>query len=49
MRVWLCEKKDQAENLAPLLGNPRRGAGFIDTNDGRVTWAIGHLLKLSWP
>ena len=49
MRVWLCEKKDQAENLAPLLGNPRRGAGFIDTNDGRVTWAIGHLLQQASP
>jgi DNA topoisomerase-3 len=49
VRVWLCEKKDQAENLAPLLGNPRRGAGFIDTNDGRVTWAIGHLLQQASP
>ena len=49
MRVWLCEKKDQAENLAPLLGNPRRGAGFIDTNDGRVTWARGHLLQQASP
>lgn len=49
MRVWLCEKKDQAINLAPLLGNPRPGRGYIDTNDGRVTWAMGHLLEQPEP
>lgn len=49
MRVWLCEKKDQANNLAPLLGNPKPGAGYIDTNDGRITWAIGHLLQQAQP
>lgn len=49
MRVWLCEKSDQAKNLAPLLGNPKPARGYIDTNDGRVTWAIGHLLQQAQP
>jgi DNA topoisomerase-3 len=49
VRVWLCEKKDQADKLAPLLGKPRPARGYIDTADGRVTWAIGHLLQQAQP
>ncbi|MFA8589535.1 DNA topoisomerase [Xanthomonas campestris] len=45
MRLWICEKRDQAKNIAPLLGNPKPGQGYIDTDDGRVTWARGHLLE----
>ncbi|WP_372389671.1 DNA topoisomerase [Xanthomonas axonopodis] len=43
MRLWICEKRDQAKNIAPLLGNPKPGQGYIDTDDGRVVWARGHL------
>lgn len=25
MRLWICEKRDQAKNIAPLLGNPKPG------------------------
>lgn len=49
MRVWLCEKKDQADSLAPLLGKPKPARGYIETADGRVTWAIGHLLQQAQP
>ncbi|AZR33106.1 DNA topoisomerase [Xanthomonas vasicola] len=45
MRLWICEKRDQAKNIAPLLGNPKPGQGYIDTDDGRVMWARGHLLE----
>lgn len=44
MRVWICEKKDQAENLAPLLGNAQRGRHCFDTADGKVVYASGHLI-----
>ncbi|APO89003.1 DNA topoisomerase III [Xanthomonas perforans] len=49
MRLWICEKRDQAQNIAPLLGNPKPGQGYIDTDDGRVTWARGHLLEQVGP
>ena len=49
MRVWLTEKFDQAEKLAALLGNPIKRRGYFDTNDGRVTHAIGHLLQDAGP
>ncbi|WP_068819764.1 DNA topoisomerase III [Xanthomonas graminis] len=49
MRLWICEKRDQAKNIAPLLGNPKPGPGYIDTDDGRVTWARGHLLEQVGP
>lgn len=49
MRLFLCEKPDQARELAPLLGSPRRGEGFIETAGGILTWAIGHLLTPAPP
>lgn len=49
MRVWLTEKFDQAEKLAALLGNATKRRGYYDTNDGRVTHAIGHLLQDAGP
>ncbi|WNL48558.1 DNA topoisomerase (plasmid) [Dyella sp. BiH032] len=44
MRVWICEKKDQAERLAPLLGNAEKGRHCFNTADGLVVHAQGHLL-----
>ncbi len=29
MRLWICEKRDQAKNIAPLLGNPKPGQGYM--------------------
>ena len=49
MRLWICEKRDQAQHIAPLLGNPKPGHGYIDTDDGRVAWARGHLLEQVGP
>lgn len=49
MRVWLAEKPDQGRRLADVLGGGRaeRKVGYIETPDGVVTWAIGHLLQLA--
>lgn len=49
MRLWITEKPDQAKALAPLLGNPKRGSGCIQTDDGVVTWAFGHILREAMP
>lgn len=45
MKVWICEKPSQAKDIAMVLGNPRRSNGYIRTEEGAVTWAIGHLLE----
>ncbi|XAI97216.1 hypothetical protein [Dolichospermum phage Dfl-JY45] len=49
MKVWIAEKANQASDLARVLGNPRRGDGFIDTAQGRVVYASGHLLEEEEP
>lgn len=49
MRVWLAEKPDQGRRLADVLsgGRANRKPGYIETPNGVVTWAIGHLLQLA--
>lgn len=49
MKVYLAEKPSQGKDIAEVLGSRRRGDGFIETVDGVVTWAIGHLLELAPP
>ena len=49
MRLWICEKPSQAKDIAAVLGATGRGEGFIETRQGRVTWAIGHLLEQAPP
>lgn len=49
MKVWIAEKPSQASDLAKVLGSPRRGDGFIDTAQGRVVYAFGHLLEQEEP
>lgn len=48
-RLFLCEKPSQARDIAAVLGSPKRADAWIETNGGRVTWAIGHLLELLMP
>lgn len=49
MRVWIAEKPSQAKDIANVLGRAKRGEGCIDTAQGTVTWAVGHLLELVDP
>jgi DNA topoisomerase III len=49
MRVWLCEKPSQGKDVAQALGVIQKNQGFIETNDGIVTWAIGHLFEEAPP
>ncbi len=52
MRVFLCEKPDQAKSVANVLakGKARRMNGYFDCgNDTTVTFAVGHLLQMVKP
>lgn len=45
VKVIVCEKPDQAKNLAAVFGNVKAGDGFVSCGDLRFTWAIGHLFQ----
>lgn len=49
MKLYLCEKPSQGKDIAAVLGGDRRNQGFIETKDGVVTWAIGHMVELAEP
>jgi DNA topoisomerase-3 len=50
MDLYLCEKPNQAKDLAGALGISKRGDGCIhDGNNRTVTWAYGHLLEMYMP
>jgi DNA topoisomerase-3 len=45
MRLYLAEKPSVRDDLAAVLGNPKKGGGYVETDAGVVTNAIGHLLE----
>ena len=45
MRLYIAEKPSMAREIAGCLKNPKRGDGFIKTEDGVVTWLVGHVLQ----
>lgn len=50
MRVFLCEKPDQAKAIAAGLGLiAHRKDGFYQNNGIAVTWCFGHMLSQSYP
>ena len=49
MKLYLCEKPSQANDIASVLGLKNKTKSHIVTNDGVVTWAFGHLLELKSP
>ncbi|MGR3807794.1 DNA topoisomerase III [Pasteurella testudinis] len=51
MKLFLCEKPSQAQDIGRCLGATKRGEGFISTHDGSVvvTWAVGHLVGMASP
>lgn len=51
MKLFLCEKPSQAQDIGKCLGAVKRGDGFLSTGDGAtiVTWAVGHLVQLAGP
>lgn len=49
MKLYLCEKPSQAEDLAAVLGQAKRADGYWETADGCVTWCFGHMLEQAEP
>ena len=47
--VILAEKPSVARDLAGVLGQFRKGDGYLENNRYIVTWAIGHLATLANP
>lgn len=48
-RLIICEKPDQAKNIAAVLGVSKRENGFIQCGNDLVTWCVGHLLEQAEP
>jgi len=49
MRLFLCEKPSQGNDIARVLGAAQRGEGCLRGNGVAVTWCIGHLLEPAAP
>ena len=45
MRLYIAEKPSMAREIAACLKNPKKGKGYITTDDGIVTWLFGHVLR----
>lgn len=49
-KLWIFEKPNVAKNVAQQLPGPHKSNnGYIETGDGIVTWAVGHLLEQCYP
>lgn len=49
MKLYICEKPSQAQDLAAVLGITQRGKGFLKDGNQVITWAFGHLLEMFMP
>lgn len=49
MKLFICEKPSQAEDIAKVLGSARKTETHWETAGGRVTWCYGHMLELVEP
>jgi DNA topoisomerase-3 len=49
MKLWICEKPDQARNIAAEIGVVGKSREHIETKDGIFTWGFGHLLEAVEP
>lgn len=47
MKLFLCEKPSQGNDIAKVLGATKRGEGCLSTPNGQifVTWGVGHLVE----
>ena len=50
MRLYIAEKPSVGRELAKCLRGPiQRGAGYLMTGEGCVTWLFGHILRQAEP
>ncbi|MRK19104.1 toprim domain-containing protein [Pseudomonas sp. JG-B] len=48
-RLFIAEKPAVAAAIAEAMGGGSRREGFIQVGQDRITWCIGHLLRLKEP
>lgn len=49
MKLFLCEKPDQARDIARVLGVRKTSNGCIRGDGVAVTWSLGHMLAQAEP
>lgn len=50
MKLIICEKPSVAQEFAKVLGiSSGRHDGYIEEGEWIITWAVGHLVTLSYP
>ena len=50
MRLYIAEKPSMGSEIAKCLNGPmKKHDGYIETADGVVTWAFGHILRQAEP
>ena len=51
MKLIICEKPSVSMDYAKVLGlsNSARRNGYLEEGEWIITWAVGHLVSLSYP
>ena len=49
MKLVIAEKPSVARDIANVLGASQKRNGYLEGNNYRVTWCIGHLVQLANP
>ena len=49
MKLYLCEKPSQGNDIAKAIGAKNRGDGCISGDGVVVTWCVGHILEQALP
>lgn len=47
--LYICEKPSQARDIAKVLGAHKRHEHYLEGDDIKITWCLGHLLETAWP
>ncbi len=49
MKLVICEKPSVAVSISKVIGASKRCDGYYEGNGYRVSWCIGHLIKMANP
>lgn len=49
MKLIVTEKPSVAKDIARVLNINRSRDGYIESQDYKITWCVGHLIQLSYP
>ena len=48
MKTIIAEKPSVAREIARIVGATKREEGYFEGGGYAVTWAFGHLVRLTW-